>query len=77
MGRFFIRNPWTWVHFSEENPLDIGPFFQNVQNFGCLPSKVPTNFGCSQCEHPKILKNRPIFREKSLEMGTFFGKNDP
>ncbi len=37
MGRFFTRNPWTWVNFSGENPLDMGPFFQN---FGCLPSKI-------------------------------------
>ena len=54
-------------HFSEEKPLDMGPFVQNVQHFGCLPSKIFT-------EHPKIVKNRPIFQEKSLEMGTFLAK---
>ncbi len=47
-----------------------GPFFQNVQNFGCLPSKISKIFRCSH-------ENRPTFREKFLEMGTFFGNNDP
>ncbi len=47
--------------FQRKKPLDMGSFIQNVQNFGCLPSKIS-----------KILKNRPIFQEKSLEMGTFF-----
>ncbi len=74
---FCTRNPKTWVNFSKEKPLDMGLFVQNVHNFGCLSSKISKNFGCSPCEHTKIFKNRPIFREKSLEMGTFFGNNDP
>ncbi len=42
----------------------MGLFFQNVQNVGCLPSQ--------------ILKNGPIIISREfLEMGTFFGKNDP
>ena len=76
MGCFFIRNPLTWVHFSQEKPLDMHSFFQNVQNFGCLPSKISKICGCSPCEHPHFLRNRPIFREKSLKMGPVFGKND-
>ena len=33
------RNPLTWVHFSEEKLLGMGPLFQNVQNFECLTLK--------------------------------------
>ena len=70
MGPFFTRNPLkTWVHFSEEKPLDMGPFFQNVQNFGCFLIQNFYNFWV-------FAINRPIFQEKYLEMDTF-GKNDP
>ncbi len=48
----------------------MDPFFQNIQYFGCLPSKISKNFECSPCD----LKNRPIFQEKSSEMGTFLAK---
>ncbi len=37
----------------------MGPYFQNVQTFGCLPSKISN-----------ILKNTPIFRVQSLETNT-------
>ncbi len=47
--------PPKWVVFSQEilrhgstfQRIDMGPFFQNVQHFGCLPSKIPKSFGCS------------------------------
>ncbi len=31
----------------KEKPFDMGPFFQNVPNFGCLPPKISKIFGCS------------------------------
>ncbi len=73
--------PPKWVVFFHKKSLDMGPLFTGktlrygfiFQKFGCLPSKISRY---SACEHPKILKNRPIFQEKSLEMATFFGKND-
>ena len=67
--------PSKWVVFSQEilrhgsifqkkNPLDMGPFFQNVQKFGCLPC------------HPKFLKFSGVCHvntQKFCKIGLYFG----
>ena len=49
-------------------------FYKNIPKHGSVFSKISKKFGCSKCEHPKIVKNRPIFQGKSLKMGTMLPK---
>ena len=44
-------------------PLNTGTiFYKNIPKHGSLfPKLFQKIFGCSLCEHPKILKNGPIF----------------
>ena len=62
-------NPYIRGMFFRENTLKYGSDFPKLSKF----SEV---FG-SLRKRPKILNNWPIFCEKSLEKGTFFGQNDP
>ncbi len=55
--------PPKWVVFFTRNP-------QTWFHFSEQKPQTWVHFS-------KIFKNRPIFQEKSQEMGTFFGKNDP
>ncbi len=41
----YTRNPLKWVWFSEEKPLDMGSFFQNINKLVCLSSKIPRFLG--------------------------------
>ena len=48
--------------------LNMGPFFKNFKNFPMF----------AIIEHPKIVKNGPLFKKKkALQMGTLFYQNDP
>ena len=49
-------------------------FYKNIPKYGSVMIQV--KFLVYPCENLKIVKNGPIFPEKSLKMGTFFCKND-
>ena len=52
--------------------LNMGPIsYKKIPKHGFVFPKI------FRCEHPKIVKNGPIFREKSLKMSTFSCQNDP
>ena len=79
-GLVFHRRSLDKGLSSKTNPQIMGMFFkENTLKYGSdFPklSKFSEVFG-SLRKRPKILNNWPIFCEKSLEKGTFFGQNDP
>ena len=64
IGHFFTRNPWTWVPFSTK--ISLRKMMWRRQHFGC-----------SHGEHPKIVKNGPVFWDKFFQIYTILCKNDP
>ncbi len=69
-GCFSRDIPTHGSTFQRKNPQTWGPFFKML---GVCHQTFLKFLGV----HSKSVKNWPIFQQKSLEMGTRFGINDP
>ena len=66
---YYLPGAYTSVAFFHKKSLDMAPLFRGKKTIETwVHLKKNQNFGCL----PSIILNRLIFREKSLEMGTFF-----